>query len=173
VAVAIMTGEAQGLEALHARYKDELFSFLVRLLRDDALAEDALQDTFVAAHKNQRGLDARSVRAWLFQVARNAAFMLARSGRRHAARVAASEPRRPDSGVFSKLDSKEAIERTRRVLASLPDETRALLLQRLGHGMKLEELAESFEVTERTIRNRLRAATDLFARKWFEVGGAA
>ncbi len=172
MAFATMTNEAQGIEALHARYKDELFSFLVRLLRDDALAEDALQETFVAAHKSQGALEARSVRAWLFRVARNAAFMLARSGRRHTARVAASDPKRPDSGVFSKLHSKEAIERTRSVLAALPEETRALLLQRLGHGMKLEELAQSFEVTERTIRNRLRAATELFAKEWFARGAA-
>ena len=60
--------------------------------------------------------------------------------------------------VPSHASASEERAATQRALASLSDDTRALLLQRHGLDMKLSELAESWDVTERTIRNRLHGA---------------
>jgi len=46
----------------------------------------------------------------------------------------------------------------------LPEETRALLIQRHGLDMTLDDLAESFACDERTVRRRLVAAGELLAR---------
>jgi RNA polymerase sigma-70 factor (ECF subfamily) len=152
---------------LYERYKDEVFAFLARLLGDDALAEDVLQEAFFRIYKNlDRFERARSFRAWLYQIARNAAL--------DAVRVRQKE-RRLDGGARQRDEDAESDparaaerdderRRTRDALAALPDETRALLIQRHGLGMKLEALAESFQCNERTIRTRLVAAAALLSR---------
>ncbi|MBI3724173.1 hypothetical protein HY251_09515, partial [bacterium] len=49
--VALARGSDEQREAalheLHGRHKDEVFSFLLKLLQDRALAEDVLQDSFL------------------------------------------------------------------------------------------------------------------------------
>lgn len=152
--------------ALYDRYKDEVYSFLARLLRDDALAEDVLQEAFFRVYKSlERYERARSFRAWLYRIARNAALDAIRT-RRKEERIAEEKARRaaPVSDPSSEAERRDEARKTEAALAALPEETRALLIQRHGLGMKLEALAESFACNERTIRTRLVAAAALLAK---------
>ena len=156
------------LEELHALHKDEVFSFLVRLLGDRALAEDVLQEGFIAVYRSLDRYDpARPVRPWLFEIMRNAAFMALRARGRKEQREQAAAKKEIEDPVLPAVTAREDVSRTRAALGELPDETRALLIQRHGLGMKLEELAESFACSERTIRNRLEKAAVEFARALF------
>jgi RNA polymerase sigma factor (sigma-70 family) len=153
--------------ALYDRHKDEVFAFLARLLKDDALAEDVLQEAFFRVYKNlDRYERARSFRAWLYQIARNAALDAVRL-RMKDDRAQGEARRRLETSALDPAQAAEGEDekrRTKDALAALPEETRALLIQRHGLGMKLEALAESFQCNERTIRTRLVAAAALFAR---------
>jgi RNA polymerase sigma-70 factor (ECF subfamily) len=66
-------------------------------------------------------------------------------------------------GPAVEVERREDVKRLQVALASLPAETRALLVQRHGMCMKLTEIAESFDCTERTVRNRLKRAAALLA----------
>lgn len=53
-------------------YSDELFGFVFKRVRDQAVAEDLLQETFLAAWRNRATYDAKqSARTWLFHILRN------------------------------------------------------------------------------------------------------
>lgn len=154
------------VRALYETHRAEVWGFLVRFLRDRALAEDVLQEAFLRAFATLDRFDgSRPFRPWLFEIARNAAIDAQRRRRKTGELPPeAGEPALPDEAA-EKAQRGEAVAETRGVLAKLPDETRALLVQRHGLGMTQEELAESFQCTERTIRNRLRTAADQFARE--------
>jgi RNA polymerase sigma-70 factor (ECF subfamily) len=157
---------------LYERHKDDLFTFVARLVRDDALAEDACQEAFLRAHRSLADFDSKlSFRGWLFEIARNAAIDALRR-RAKQERLAEHESRRPKGAegnlVLLEVARREATEDARSALDDLPDETRALLLQRHAHGLRLTELADSFACTERTIRNRLRAAAVLLTQALIE-----
>jgi RNA polymerase sigma factor (sigma-70 family) len=100
----------------------------------------------------------RPFRGWLYGVMRN----VARNARRkQTLAVAEAEDRaQSDSGLLVKVGRRERQEQLREAFAALPDETRSLLLQRHQAGLKLDELAEAWGCTDRTIRNRLHAASD-------------
>lgn len=152
---------------LYDRHKDGLYAFLLRFLRDEALAEDALQEAFLRVHRNLDAFDAsRSFRAWLYEIGRNAGLDASRRRAKQdrLAAVKASEAAPASDAVLDEVERREARDRAASVLDRLPDDARALLIQRHGHGMKLSELAESFACTERTVRNRLRSAAVLLAR---------
>jgi RNA polymerase sigma-70 factor (ECF subfamily) len=155
------------LRLLYDRHRGEVHGFLVRMLRDDALADDVLHDGFVRVCLGLDRFDgSRPFRPWLFEIMRNAAIDALRR-RKKAALELPGEEAAPSvaSSAVAAAEASEAVSEARDVLSRLPDETRALLLQRHALDMTQEELAESFQCTERTIRNRLRVAAEAFARE--------
>jgi RNA polymerase sigma-70 factor (ECF subfamily) len=129
------------------------------------MAEDVLQETFVRVATSAREYDpGRALRPWVFSIARNAALDALRRRAKRGGDAREPEERAAGDGVLPEVATREAVERARAALGSLPDEMRALLIQRHGLGTKLDDLAQSFNVTERTVRNRLNAAADELAR---------
>ncbi len=136
----------------------------MRATGDAGLAEDVLQEAFFRVHGSLERVDTTGpLRAWLYQVARNAALDALRVRRKDArlatAKASGSGGTRGD--VLSEVEAAEERERARdvvRALEALPDEERLLLVQRHQMGVPLEELARSYSVTERTVRSRLQEA---------------
>jgi RNA polymerase sigma-70 factor (ECF subfamily) len=165
--VRARAGGAEGHSAfrqLFDRYKREVFSVLLRLLREQARAEDALQETFFRVHLALDRLDpARPFRPWVHQVARNVAIDALRAQRKEA-RLAARAPSSEQAPPDEALAHDEHVAHARAALDALPDETRALLLQRHAAGLTLAELARSLDVSERTVVERLREGAGLLAQ---------
>lgn len=147
---------------LYRRHRPPVLGFLLRLVREAAAAEDALQETFLRVHQHlDRHDPARPFRPWLFRIARNVGLDALTSGKRPGRATAGdAAPASQSDRVPLDAARRESRDATREALDDLPDDMRALLLQRHGLGLKLEELASSWDVDERTIRTRLQAAVD-------------
>lgn len=166
-------GGQAAFRVLYDRYHDELFAFLRKLLNDSALSEDVLQEAFLKAYAAIDQYDPeRAFRPWIYRIARNAALDALRVRKKVKRLEALPRPRATDAGAAERLARKEDVARLQSALDSLPPETKALLIQRHGLCMKLSELSQSFDCTERTIRNRLRAAAGLLAQALSTIGGA-
>ena len=78
----VRAGDDRAFEALYDRHHRPLLAFCRHLLGSADEAEDALQHTFIAAHRALR-TDERPVmlRPWLFTIARNRCLSLLRSRR--------------------------------------------------------------------------------------------
>ena len=157
-------------EAHHA----EVFAFLARATRDQSVAEDLLQETYLRLAKEAReGRAPLQVRGWLYRVATNLVINRARRqttarrrfGRygRHE-RVGLTSPS-PEPGVVRREGAAEM----ERVLEGLsPDARLALLLS--GEGFTGGEIAETIgrsAAATRTLlcraRARVRVRRELFA----------
>ena len=58
------------VERLYAAHHGEIYAYLARMLRDDELAADLTQETFVKAYRAYDTLeDVNRARAWLYQIA--------------------------------------------------------------------------------------------------------
>src|SRR3954462_13867799 len=69
---SLLAGEVSAFDQLYQRYERPLFGFIRGHLADAAEAEDVLHDAFLALLRDRTGARAAvSLRAWLFQVARN------------------------------------------------------------------------------------------------------
>jgi RNA polymerase sigma-70 factor (ECF subfamily) len=65
-----MKGDARGFSGLYDRYKNRVFGFLIRMTGNREIAEDLLQDTFLAAMRNANQFDRnRSFLSWIFGIA--------------------------------------------------------------------------------------------------------
>lgn len=176
VDAALRSPSGPAFRLLYERHAGEVLAFLRKLLGQRALAEDVLQETFLRVHQHLDRFDPkRALRPWLFQIARNAALNAIRrrskGGAKAAQDVYEHDPSQSDP-VLKQLAADEAQRAAATALATLPEESRALLLQRHGLGLKLAELAASWGVSERTIRNRLRRAIQDLTQALLLEGGA-
>lgn len=63
-------GDPKGFSGIYEKYKNRLFGFLYKLTKERSLAEDIMQETFVAALRNIDQFDKnRSLLSWLFGIA--------------------------------------------------------------------------------------------------------
>ena len=75
LAAQVARGETRALETLYDRYASMVLGISLKILEDQAAAEDMLQETFwhvwrnAASYEPQRG----SFTGWLFRIARNLA----------------------------------------------------------------------------------------------------
>jgi len=129
------------------------------LLRNEADAEDVVQQTLVAAMEKQPA-DDRNLKGWLGAVARNFALMHFRSGkRRHEreAKVARAE------GGPSTVEITARLEMEKRVVdavATLEEPFRTTLILRYYDNMSPKQIAAHLGIPDATVRTRLKRGLD-------------
>jgi RNA polymerase sigma-70 factor (ECF subfamily) len=160
-------------EALYRTCRDDLYAYLMTLLRDRAAAEDVTELAFERAYRKRRTFDRRrgEERAWLFGIARNAALDELRRRRRLAQMASdpkdasAADPIAPD-------DPEVTLRRTavRAALAQLTGREREIIALKFHAGMTNAELARVLGVSESNagtllyrVMEKLRKACDATA----------
>ncbi|MBI5517278.1 MAG: sigma-70 family RNA polymerase sigma factor [Deltaproteobacteria bacterium] len=152
----LLRGELGAFDQLYDRYHRPLFGFIRRHLADAHEAEDVLHETFLALlREREGGLQAASLRGWLFQVARNLCLNRLRSRRRGARALEAQGSEAPMVETPDHaLEGRETAERLRRAVEALPAGLSELYALRAG-GLSYEELAEALAVPVGTVKSRM------------------
>jgi|SRR5579859_3667436 RNA polymerase sigma factor (sigma-70 family) len=135
-------------EALYRSSRNDIYAYVVTLLRDPAAAEDVTALAFERAYRRRRTFDRRrgEERAWLFGIARNAALDELRRRRRLATMVV--EPSDEEASVEDGADV--ALRRTavRSALAGLSGREREIVALKFHAGLSNGELARVLGVSE-------------------------
>ena len=151
--------------------------FLGDLLRDDAAADEATQETFVRAHGKLATLrDDDKVLPWLFGIARNVFYEELRARRRHLRSLDDDDARGEEADVSPSpegmLLGAEADAKLGEALAELGDDRRAALVLRIDHGLDYDEIAAVMSWPLSKVKNEIhRARLTLRARLSKYVGG--
>jgi RNA polymerase sigma-70 factor (ECF subfamily) len=144
------SGDWPALEALYRSSRDDVYGYVLSLLRDGASAEDVTALAFERAYAKLASFDPRrgAQRAWLFGIARNAALDELRRRRRVATLVA--EPGELDPDLAAADDGDVLLRRTavRAALAELPARDRELITLKFHVGLTNAELAQVLGVSE-------------------------
>ena len=129
------------------------------ILRDDALAEDAVQDALIRAWRNLPGLrDPDRFDAWLQRLTVNACLDTARRRRRRPIEVEITDFNPPTSGDTSGLVAdRDQLERGFRRLSV---DQRAVLVLHYYLGMPVPAVAETIGVPLGTAQSRLHRALE-------------
>lgn len=151
-------GDRDAFAALVALTSDRMYGVAARILRDDMLAEDALQSAFINVWRQLPTLrDPDRFEAWLRRVLVHACYAEARRRRAWAANVRVlpvDGPAAPDS-MISVLD-RDVLDRAFRRLRV---EQRAVFVLHHHLGLPLAEIAETLGIPPGTARSRLHYAT--------------
>jgi RNA polymerase sigma-70 factor (ECF subfamily) len=183
VVTRVLGGETALYELLMRRHNQRLYRVARAILRDDAEAEDVMQDAYVRAYQNLASFEGRAkFSTWLTRIAVHEALARARRRSRFQS-LDASDTSNGDlmNFVTSSDPSPEQESYTRelsgvmeRAILSLPDEYRLVFMLRDVEGMSTEETAQALSLTPQNVKVRLhRAHAKLRKQLYAAVGGTA
>jgi RNA polymerase sigma-70 factor, ECF subfamily len=157
---AVAAGDRRALELLYRRHAPWLAGRLAARTSSRDLAEEALQDTFMAAWRGARGYHGSGeVPAWLWGIARRRLASLARRQPHGSLSLdTAGERVDPAAGPEEAALGQDASARIRRAVAHLPDEQRAAITAVVYQGQTVTQATQATGVAEGTIKSRLHRA---------------
>jgi len=158
----IARGDAVAMRALVARHQTRVYRWILRFVRDAALAEDVLNEVFLDVWRQAASFAGRSsVATWVLAIARFKALTAAR--KRIDVQLdedgAASIPDPADNAekVLEREDERNLL---RAGLAALSREHREVLDLVYYHGKSIKDVAEVIGIPEATVKTRM-----FYARK--------
>jgi RNA polymerase sigma-70 factor (ECF subfamily) len=168
----VASGEQDALVALYRRYQRPLFVYLLRLLRDEGLAEEVLQDVIVAIWQGAAQFAGRSrVSTWVFGIAHHQAMQAARRGAlpqfSPEEYTELGDEKQDAERVTFALALQEDLEAALETLAPIHREALELVL---AHGFSYEETALITAVPVGTVKSRVNQARRLMQRVLVERG---
>jgi RNA polymerase sigma-70 factor (ECF subfamily) len=175
IARRIALGDRDAFESLMRRYNQTLYRTARSILKDDAEAEDAVQEAYMLAYRAMgafRG-DAK-LSTWLIRIVVNEAIARARKRSRRAEIIQLSGEPEPDADL-SEVNVNEATPEqpehaamraeTRRLLEgkidALPDAFRTVFVLRALEELTVEETAATLGIPAATVRTRFFRAKGL------------
>ena len=146
---------------------DAAFNYARWLTKNDADAEDVVQDAYLRALRFFSSLRGEDARAWLLTIVRNTCY--GRFPRRAGSGVTTvadeDADARADAGPDpeAQLIQQQTVEQVRRALEALPADFREVLVLRELEGMSYKEIAAIVGIPIGTVMSRLARARERFA----------
>src|SRR6266571_2939758 len=153
----IAGGDQLAMRTLFARHRVALYRWLLRIVRDETVAEDLLSDVFLDVWRQAASFKGRaSVSTWLLAIARYKALSArrARSNAELDARITATVPDPADDPEAS-LQKKNRTQVLRDSLISLSPEHGEVIDLVYYHGKSVKEVADIVGVGEATVKTRM------------------
>jgi RNA polymerase sigma-70 factor, ECF subfamily len=158
----IARGDTTAMRTFFVRHQVRIYRFALRIVREEALAEDVLGEVFLAVWCRAAQFEARAaVSTWLLSVARNKALsLLRRRGELELGGDTALSIVDPTDDPEITLQKKNSGQVLRRCLAMLSSEHRQIIDLVYYHGCSVRQVAEILGILEPTVKTRM-----FYARK--------
>jgi len=158
VVALVARSDESALAELYDRFGRVAYGVALRLLRDEKLAEDAVQEGFLTAWRNAAGFRPERAKAstWLLTlVHRRAVDLVRREDRRRAEPLREGFTLKPSDSAEEDAWLRFERERVQAALRQLPDQQREALELAYYGGFSQSELAERLGQPVGTIKSRM------------------
>jgi RNA polymerase sigma-70 factor (ECF subfamily) len=144
---------AADISQWYRQYGEAVFRRCLRIVAEEPLAMDLMQETFLRAHKYQQSFRGASPLSWLLTIADRCSL--------DALRLRVPTPDAAEVSRFleEEADSSEPVFTSHalipKLLARADERTRQIVMHRYFDELELEEIAQRLDINERTVRRRL------------------
>lgn len=151
-------GNKDALQHIYEKYRDDLFTVLVSLLRDVHLSEDCLQEVFVNFAANAGRFNIRrNLKRYLISCARNLARdHLKKKTTQLNCPLEALNPLATPNDPVQEMINEEDSAQLFQALAELPSEQRETFVLHIQGGLKFREIATMQNMSIKTVQSRYR-----------------
>ena len=167
-------GNDEAMSVLIDRHKSRIFTTIYLIVKDKFIAEDILQDVFIKTiniFKNKKYNEQGKFLPWVLRIAHNQAIDHFRKERRNPKITLAD-----GSDIFNCLKfsedftesenlSTETKNHLKKIIQSLPDKQREVLVMRHYMDMSFQEISEATNVSINTALGRMRYALIALRKK--------
>ena len=149
-------GDKRAISLIYENYSSSLLGVIQKITIDNALAEDALQESFIKIWRNAKKYDSNKAKlfTWLYRIARNTAIDKLRSNNI----TFTKKVQIADSNVYKLSTSglnQDTIDLKKHV-ASLESKYQIILKALFFEGMTQQEASEELSIPLGTVKSRLK-----------------
>jgi RNA polymerase sigma-70 factor, ECF subfamily len=167
------SGSRDALNELFKSVQEPLFRYIANLVREQAPAEDILQEVFIRIYRKLRWLqEPKAFRAWAYQIATREAFRYLQRERRWR-----DQREDEDAAAFDEREAlpvrepefpPELIQALPSLVGNLSPASRAVIVLYYLHEMSLAETAAVLEIPLGTVKSRLAYGLESLRRSFRE-----
>ena len=161
-------GNNEAFDTLLNRHQQRVYSYILHIVKDEELADDIFQETFVKAImtiKQGRYTESGKFSAWISRIAHNLIIDFYRQEKSENAVSADNEDtdllnRRDlcDDNIEDQMVTEQIHTDIRRLIKALPESQREVLIMRYYKDMSFKEIADATGVSINTALGRMRYA---------------
>lgn len=163
-------GNSNAFAELYAMTYQHTYNYAAHYLRDETLAQDALQETYILALRNITGIKEPSLFvAWLNQICFRVCYDMSRKNRQEYME------NNPEFLEFIKdeylshnpeqhYELSDEINRLKEAVLSLPFNEQQVVVMKYYNDMKLEDIASALQVSRSSVKRYLISAKESLAR---------
>lgn len=168
--ISAQRGDMDAFNRLALNYQDMLYRIALRIVHDECMAEDALQEAMIHAFRHIRSFRGGNFKSWLARVTVNASYDELRRGKRHLSlpleqytqegeEIESPEwMRDPSAGPEERTESSELMGVLHQCIRALVPDYRLMVILVDMEGMSYEEAAQVARVPVGTVKSRLARA---------------
>jgi RNA polymerase sigma factor (sigma-70 family) len=160
-------GDLEAFEVLFRQHQSQVYTWIVRIVRDSGIAEDLTVETFWRIYRSRARFDpAGNFGAWAYRIASNAALDHLRKSRRETELPAdlAADPE-PDSAV-----QRETRDRIRKAFAQLPPKYRLVATLALIEDEPYEKIAATAGISASLVKIQVFRAVRMLRKQLASLG---
>ncbi|MFC5475158.1 RNA polymerase sigma factor RpoE [Paraherbaspirillum soli] len=181
----VQRGDKKAFELLVIKYQRKLMRLVLRLVRDQAEAEDVVQEAFIKAYRALPQFRGDSAfYTWLYRIGINTAknYLVTQGRRAPTSTEANSEEAETfdDGEQLRDINTPESLLATKQIaqtvnvaMEALPAELRTAITLREIEGLSYDEIAEAMGCPIGTVRSRIFRAREAIADKLRPLLGTA
>ncbi len=159
---AVAGGSNEAFRVVYERYGRMVYAIAYRILQDNQLAEECVQDVFVEVWRHAKRYDPARARpsTWLCAIARNRALDAVRSRGRRPVPQAEIEPSGSSPDTVDLLAAADEAVHVAEAMATLQPAQLEVLQLAYFDGLSHSEIAAKLALPLGTVKSRLRLALD-------------
>lgn len=156
----LQNGSQSAFEKIYNAYSDALFGLCLKVVNDQGIAEDVLQEAFVKIWKNAKKYDAAkgTFFTWMLNIARNTAIDKYRKIKKNPTEAIQDN----ESNVYHGSNASQSISINhiglKDILKGLPEEQQTIIEYLYFKGYTQKETSEELDLPLGTVKTRSRTA---------------
>ncbi len=163
-----LDGNSTSIERLINRYKDKVYTYILLMVKDEHLAEDIFQETFIkvirSLHRGKYQESGKFV-SWVIRIAHN--LIIDHFRKNKQTKMYSNEDyemdifnsqKFSDKTVEDELVNEQIVNDVRKLIDYLPEEQKEVVLLRHYGNLSFKEIAEQTNVSINTALGRMRYA---------------
>ena len=149
-------------DRVYELYSHKLFSFIFKILKNEAEADDIVQEVFVKIWESRHKLeDYKLLNAYIFTIAYNNSIDLIRkriNNTKYLEHLRNSSEIYTTPNLISELEFSELNTQTEKLIANLPERQKQVFILHREKGLTYPEIAEQLGISKNTVENHMAKA---------------
>ena len=151
-------GDQHAFTIIYDRYCSKLYRAAFKILDDDDLAKDVIQETFIMLFEKANDRMITNLQAYLFQTVKYQCFMHLRSGRMSEKHLHQMNSVIISNALEEELDAKELQSLLDDSIATLPEKCREVFYLSRVESLSNKKIAERLNISHKTVENQITKA---------------